>query len=151
MDYELKFFPRIGGFGRYTRKVVVWSWFPSFAVALNLTSSVFLTMAPERFSCRPDPPLLPVNNLTEAELIAASVPLDQDGSPSRCHLLKSLNGSTEASGSSSGGWEAVPCTRGWVYSTSVGLQSNFVTEVRLHRGYFLLVFHPLLQSESGRK
>lgn len=147
MDYETKFFPRIGGFGRYTKKVVVWSWFPSFAVALNVTSSMFLTMTPETFHCRPDPLLLPMSNLTEEELIRASIPWDEDGGPSRCELLKNLNGSVEASGSSDE-WEKVPCTWGWVYSTEVGLQTNFVTEVRRHLCVVGFFFQPFCTSQN---
>lgn len=122
MDFEAKFFPRIGGFGRYTKRVVVWSWFPNFTVALNFTSSVFLTMVPKTFYCRPDPGLHLVGNLTG---ISGSVPLDENRNLSRCELLKYLNGSNETSKE----WEKVPCTQGWVYATEVGLQSNFVTEV----------------------
>lgn len=134
MDFEAKFFPRIGGFGRYTKKVVMWSWFPSFAVALNLTSTVFLTMTPGSFHCKPDPWLLPaalpVSNLTKNELIKVSIPWDKDSGLSRCELLKYLNGSTGAPDSSAN-WEKVPCTKGWEYSHKEGLHNNFVTEVRL--------------------
>ncbi|XP_075877006.1 putative solute carrier family 22 member 31 isoform X2 [Nelusetta ayraudi] len=136
MDYETKFFPRIGGFGRYTKKVVVWSWFPSFAVALNVTSSMFLTMTPETFHCRPDPLLLPMSNLTEEELIRASIPWDEDGGPSRCELLKNLNGSVEASGSSDE-WERVPCTRGWVYSTEWNLVCKDSWQIPVHNICFV--------------
>lgn len=145
MDYEAKFFPRIGGFGRYTKKVVVWSWFPSFAVALSLASSAFLTMVPTTFHCRPDPPLLPACSLPMEEALRPGIPLDQNGKPSCCELLMYVNGSNEAPGSSDG-WQKVPCTRGWLYSTEVGLQNNFVTEVRRGLGS---VFHSLSRSQSG--
>lgn len=128
MDYEAKFFPRIGGFGRYTKKVVMWSWVPNFTLALNFTSSVFLTLVPETYHCQPDPQLLSESKLTWEELIRASVPLDENNNPSRCELLKYPNGSMEASGSSNE-WEKVPCTMGWVYTFEVGLHGNFVTEV----------------------
>lgn len=139
MDYETKFFPRIGGFGRYTKRVVVWSWFPSFAVALNLASTVFLTMTPESFHCRPDPWLLPtalpISNLTEKELIKVSIPWDKDSGLSRCELLKYLNGSTGAPDSNAI-WEKVPCTKGWEYDHKAGLNNNFVTEVCLAMSVF---------------
>lgn len=137
MDYEAKFFPCIGGFGRYTKKVVLWSWFPSFAVALNLTSSVFLTMTPEKIHCRPDPSLGSVSKLPEEERVRASG--RDEGGPGQCELIKYLNGSIKASGSSDA-WEKVPCTLGWVYSTEVGLQNNLVTEVRVGTWSLFLFF-----------
>ncbi|KAK7913240.1 hypothetical protein WMY93_013451, partial [Mugilogobius chulae] len=59
MDYEGKVFPLTGGYGRYNRIVVIFSWFPNFAVVLNLFSDVFFTLIPEDYHCKPDPQLLP--------------------------------------------------------------------------------------------
>lgn len=138
MDYEAKFYPRIGGFGRYTKKVVVWSWFPSFAVALSLTSPVFFTMSPETFYCNPTLIFFPTSNFTWEEVLRANIPVDEMGNWSRCEQYS--NGSTEAS-KNSNWWQKVPCTNGWHYITKDGLKYNFVTEVcQQLQGVFFSLF-----------
>uniref|UniRef100_A0A8C5DLT1 Solute carrier family 22 member 31 n=1 Tax=Gouania willdenowi TaxID=441366 RepID=A0A8C5DLT1_GOUWI len=92
MDYDTKVLPLTGGYGRYNRIVVVFSWLPNFAVMLNLFSDVFYTLIPESYHCRPDPELLPSTrlpgNLSMLQVLNLSVPWVEGSGLSRCHLYR---------------------------------------------------------------
>uniref|UniRef100_A0A3Q2ZDZ0 Solute carrier family 22 member 31 n=1 Tax=Kryptolebias marmoratus TaxID=37003 RepID=A0A3Q2ZDZ0_KRYMA len=82
-DYETRILPRAGGYGRYNRVAVAFSWFPAFAVTLNLFSDVFFTLIPDTYRCEPDPTLLPPaflrSNLSRQDYLNLTVPWE-DGS-----------------------------------------------------------------------
>ncbi|XP_057702671.1 putative solute carrier family 22 member 31 [Corythoichthys intestinalis] len=133
MDYEAKVFPHSGGYGRYNRTVVAFSWFPSFAVMFNLFSDIFYTAIPDAYHCKPDPRLLPsaflLANFSKSAYLNLTVPWVDGTGPSRCELYKYPPNSSDFS-------ELVPrqkvgCTDGWEYARLPGLQSNFVTEWNL--------------------
>lgn len=129
MDYNAKVFPQTGGFGRYNRVVVVFSWFPSFAVILNLISDVFFTLLPESYHCRPDPQLLPSTflpaNLSSQGYLNLTIPWLNGSGLSHCQLFKYPPNTSDHVP-----LKRVPCTLGWEYTQSTGLHSNFVTEVK---------------------
>ncbi|XP_029000701.1 putative solute carrier family 22 member 31 [Betta splendens] len=135
MDYDTKVFPHTGGYGRYNRVVVVFSWFPSFAVLLNLFSDVFYTLIPDSFHCRADPQLLPpavlLGNLSTQDYVSLVFPWDNGTGTgrSRCELYKYPPNASELPRHVRR--ERVACTRGWEYSQVAGLHSNFVTEWNL--------------------
>lgn len=133
MDYETKVFPHTGGYGRYNRIVVVFSWFPNFAVMLNLLSDVFYTLIPESYHCKPDPELLPssflLGNLSRQAYLNLTIPRVEGSGLSHCQLFKYARNSSDFSESAPR--EKVACTQGWEYLTAAGLQSNFVTEWNL--------------------
>ncbi|XP_026802470.3 putative solute carrier family 22 member 31 [Pangasianodon hypophthalmus] len=136
MEFEAKIYPQIGGYGRYTRLVAVFSWFPHFAVALNLFCDVFLTLVPESYHCRADPELLPaafpLSNFSSQTYLSFTVPWLNGSGLSHCELYK-----YPRNWNWTGTWperehrELVPCTRGWWYGKAAGLQSNSVTEWNL--------------------
>ncbi|KAG7315265.1 hypothetical protein KOW79_021353 [Hemibagrus wyckioides] len=130
MEFETKVYPHIGGYGHYNRLVAVFSWFPHFAVALNLFCDIFFTLVPESYHCRVDPELLPssflLSNFSRQTYLSLTVPWLNGSGLSHCELYKyprNWTNSTER--------ELVPCTRGWLYGKAAGLQSNFVTEWNL--------------------
>lgn len=131
MDFEVRIYPRIGGFGRYNRIVVFFSWIPNFAVALNLFCDIFFTLIPESYNCKPDPSLLPSgflpSNLSQQEYLNFTIPWVKGSGLSHCELYKYPANFTNFTGTFPK--EVVHCTRGWEYTQEVGLQSNFVTEV----------------------
>uniref|UniRef100_A0A3Q2PV16 Major facilitator superfamily (MFS) profile domain-containing protein n=1 Tax=Fundulus heteroclitus TaxID=8078 RepID=A0A3Q2PV16_FUNHE len=133
MDYEAKVFPQTGGYGRYNRVAVVFSWFPTFAVMLNLFSDVFYTLIPGAYRCKPDPELLPSSfmpsNYSAEGYLNLTVPWVKGSGLSHCELYRYPANTSELSGEVPR--TAVPCTRGWEYSAVAGLQSNFVTEWNL--------------------
>ncbi|XP_070765154.1 putative solute carrier family 22 member 31 [Enoplosus armatus] len=133
MDYETKIFPHTGGYGRYNRIVVVFSWFPNLAVMLNLFSDVFYTLIPDSYHCKPDPQLLPstflLSNFTRQGYLNLTIPWVNGSGLSHCELFKYPPNTSDFS-------ENVPrqrvsCTQGWEYAHAAGLQSNFVTEWNL--------------------
>lgn len=132
MDYETKVFPHAGGYGRYNRIVVVFSWFPNFAVMLNLFSDVFFTLIPDSYHCKPDPQLLPsaflLSNFTRQGYLNLTVPWVKGTGLSHCELFKYPPNTSDFSENVPR--ERVTCTKGWEYAHVAGLQSNFVTEVR---------------------
>nr|XP_019935217.1 PREDICTED: putative solute carrier family 22 member 31 [Paralichthys olivaceus] len=133
MDYETKIFPHTGGYGRYNRVVVVFSWFPNLAVMLNLFSDVFFTLIPESYHCKPDPQLLPstflLSNFSRQRYFNLTIPWVIGSGLSHCELYKYPANTSELSDTVPR--ERVSCTQGWEYSHSAGLQSNFVTEWNL--------------------
>lgn len=135
MDYDTKILPRTGGYGRYNRLVVVCSWFPTFAVALNLISDVFYTRIPDSYHCKPDPQLLPsallLSNLSRQRYLNLTIPWVNGTGLSHCQLYKYPSNSSDLSGNVPK--EKVSCTQGWEFAQEAGLQSNFVTEVRSDR------------------
>ncbi|KAM9825803.1 putative solute carrier family 22 member 31 isoform 2-T2 [Syngnathus typhle] len=92
MDYDAKVFPYSGGYGRYNRMVVAFSWFPSFAVMCNLFSDVFYTAIPDAYHCQADPRLLPsgflLANLSKSLYLNLTVPWVNGTGLSHCELYK---------------------------------------------------------------
>lgn len=133
MEFEAKIYPDIGGYGRYNRLVAVFSWFPHFAVALNLFCDMFFTLVPESYHCRADPGLLPaaflLSNFSSQTYLNFTVPWLNGSRLSHCELYKYPRNWTDSS-SEREPRELVPCTRGWWFGDAAGLHSNFVTQVR---------------------
>ncbi|XP_026234191.1 putative solute carrier family 22 member 31 [Anabas testudineus] len=133
MDYETKIFPHTGGYGHYNRVVVVFSWFPNFAVMLNLLSDVFYTLIPDSYHCKPDPQLLPsaflLSNLSKQDYLSLVIPWVNGTGLSHCELFKYPPNSSDFTEHVPR--EKVACTQGWEYSHVAGLHSNFVTEWNL--------------------
>ncbi|XP_037652179.1 putative solute carrier family 22 member 31 [Sebastes umbrosus] len=133
MDYETKIFPHTGGYGRYNRLVVLFSWFPNFAVMLNLFSDVLYTLIPETYHCKPDPRLLPSaflpSNLSRQDYLHLSIPWVNGSGLSHCELFKYPPNSSDFSDKVSR--KRVSCTLGWEYNHAAGLHSNYVTEWNL--------------------
>ncbi|XP_042275670.1 putative solute carrier family 22 member 31 [Thunnus maccoyii] len=133
MDYETKVFPHTGGYGRYNRIVVVFSWFPNFAVMLNLFSDVFYTLIPDSYHCKPDPQLLPsaflLSNFSRQGYLNLTIPWVNGTGLSHCELFKYPPNTSDFSENVPR--ERVSCTNGWEYAHVAGLQSNFVTEWNL--------------------
>ncbi|XP_068568910.1 putative solute carrier family 22 member 31 [Cebidichthys violaceus] len=138
MDYETKIFPHTGGYGRYNRVVVVFSWFPNFAVMLNLFSDVFYTVIPDSYHCKPDPRLLPSaflpSNFSRQGYLNLTIPWVNGSGLSRCELFKYPPNASDFSEKLSR--QRVSCTVGWEYGHVAGLHSNFVTEWNLVCGDF---------------
>ncbi|XP_026863217.2 putative solute carrier family 22 member 31 isoform X1 [Electrophorus electricus] len=130
MEFETKVYPQIGGYGRYNRVVTVFSWFPNFAVSLNLLCDVFFTLVPESYHCKPDPSLLPssflLSNFSRQTYLNFTIPWIDGYGLSPCKLYKYPTNFTNFTGRVYR--EVVPCTRGWEYANPAGLRSNFVTE-----------------------
>ncbi|KAG7483152.1 solute carrier family 22 member 31 [Solea senegalensis] len=133
MDYEANVFPHSGGYGRYNRVVVLFSWFPNFAVTLNLLSDIFFTHIPESYHCTPDPELLPsaflLSNFSRQGYLKVAIPWVNGSGLSHCELFKYPPNTSDFSGHVPR--ERVSCTRGWDYVHSAGLRTNFVTEWNL--------------------
>lgn len=133
MEFETKIYPKIGGYGRYNRIVTLFSWFPNFAVSLNLFSDVFFTLVPESYHCKPDLALLPpsdfIGNLSKQAYLNLTVPWRKGSGYSRCELYKyPVNLSDLAANLTR---EVVQCTGGYEFSKPAGLQHNLVTEWNL--------------------
>jgi len=133
MEFETKIYPQIGGFGRYNRIVTLFSWFPNFAVSLNLFSDVFFTLIPESYHCKPDLRLFPASsvlgNLSRQAVLNLTVPWMKGSGFSHCELYKyPLNTSNLTE---SAPRDTVPCTVGWEFAKPAGLQNNLVTEVSI--------------------
>ncbi|KAI7813812.1 putative solute carrier family 22 member 31 [Triplophysa rosa] len=133
MEFETKIYPKIGGYGRYNRIVTLFSWFPNFAVSLNLFSDVFFTLVPESYHCKPDLTLLPspgvFGNLSRQEYLNLTIPWVKGSGFSRCELYKYPANVSNQTGNLLR--EAVRCTGGYEYSKPSGLQNNLVTEWNL--------------------
>ncbi len=133
MEFETKIYPQIGGYGRYNRIITLFSWFPNFAVSLNLFSDVFFTLIPETYHCRPDLALLPpsslLGNLSRQAYLNLTIPWLKGSGFSHCELYKypvNISNYTENVPR-----DVVQCTRGWEYGKPAGLLNNLVTEVSM--------------------
>ncbi|KAM8877061.1 putative solute carrier family 22 member 31 [Synchiropus picturatus] len=130
MDYETRVFPHTGGYGRYNRIVVVFSWFPTFAVMLNLFSDIFYTTIPDSYHCKPDPELLPsaflLSNFSRQAYLNLTIPWVNGSGLSHCELYKYPRNISDLTPDVPR--QIVGCTRGWEFARPAGLQSNFVTE-----------------------
>ncbi|XP_045065942.1 putative solute carrier family 22 member 31 isoform X1 [Coregonus clupeaformis] len=133
MDFETKIYTRIGGYGRYNRIVSIFSWFPNFAVMLNLFCDVFYTLIPGSYHCKPDPTLLPssflFSNYSRQGYLHFAIPWVNGSGLSHCELYKYPRNVSNFIDSIPK--EIVPCTRGWEYDQAAALQSNYVTEWNL--------------------
>ncbi|XP_016101350.1 putative solute carrier family 22 member 31 [Sinocyclocheilus grahami] len=136
MEFETKIYPQIGGYGRYNRIITLFSWFPNFAVSLNLFSDVFFTLIPESYHCKPDLALLPpsslLGNLSRQASLNLTIPWLKGSGFSHCELYKypeNISNYTENVPR-----DVVQCTKGWEYGKPAGLQNNLVTEVSMLTG-----------------
>ncbi|CAM4532253.1 unnamed protein product [Leuciscus chuanchicus] len=133
MEFETKIYPQIGGYGRYNRIVTLFSWFPNFAVSLNLFSDVFFTLIPESYHCKPDLALFPapsvLGNLSRQAFLNLTVPWLKGSGFSHCELYKYPLNTSNFTGSAPR--DTVPCTIGWEFAKPAGLQNNLVTEWNL--------------------
>ncbi|KAA0723906.1 putative solute carrier family 22 member 31 [Triplophysa tibetana] len=133
MEFETKIYPKVGGYGRYNRIITLFSWFPNFAVSLNLFSDVFFTLVPESYHCKPDLTLLPspgvFGNLSRQEYLNLTIPWEKGSGFSRCELYKYPANVSNQTGNLLR--EAVRCTGGYEFSKPAGLQNNLVTEWNL--------------------
>lgn len=133
MEFETKIYPQIGGYGRYNRIVTLFSWFPNFAVSLNLFSDVFFTLTPESYHCKPDLALFPapsvLGNLSRQAFLNLTVPWLKGSGFSHCELYKYPLNTSNFTGSAPR--DTVPCTVGWEFAKPAGLQNNLVTEVSM--------------------
>ncbi|KAM4630556.1 putative solute carrier family 22 member 31 [Polymixia lowei] len=133
MDYETKIYPHVGGYGRYNRVVVLFSWFPNFAVMLNLFCDVFYTLIPDSYHCKPDSQLLPstflFSNFSRQGYLNFTIPWINGTGLSHCELFKYPTNVSIFSENVPK--ERVSCTQGWEYAHAAGLQSNYVTEWNL--------------------
>lgn len=131
MDFETKIYSRIGGYGRYNRIISIFSWFPNFAVMLNLFCDVFYTLIPGSYHCKPDPTLLPsgflFSNYSRQGYLNFTIPWVNGSGLSHCELYKYPRNVSNFIDSIPK--EIVPCTSGWEYDQAAALQSNYVTEV----------------------
>ncbi|ROJ36097.1 Solute carrier family 22 member 17 [Anabarilius grahami] len=129
MEFEAKIYPQVGGYGRYNRIITLFSWFPNFAVSLNLFSDVFFTLVPESFHCKPDVALLPLGNLSRQAYLNLTVPWLKGSGFSHCELYKYPGNVSNFTGNVPR--DVVSCTGGWEYAKPAGLQNNLVTEWNL--------------------
>ncbi|KAJ7986036.1 hypothetical protein DPEC_G00346650 [Dallia pectoralis] len=133
MDFEKNIYTKIGGYGRYNRLVAIFSWFPNFAVMLNLFCDVFYTLIPGTYHCKPDPRLLPASflssNYSTRAYLNFTIPWINGSGLSHCDLYKYPRNMSNFTDSVLR--EMVPCTRGWEYAQAAALQSNYVTEWNL--------------------
>ncbi|KAM9545515.1 putative solute carrier family 22 member 31 isoform 2-T2 [Salvelinus alpinus] len=133
MDFETKIYTKIGGYGRYNRIVSIFSWFPNFAVILNLFCDVFYTLIPGSYHCKPDPTLLPsgflFSNYSRQGYLNFAIPWVNGSGLSHCELYKYTRNVSNFIDSIPK--EIVPCTRGWEYDQAAALLSNYVTEWNL--------------------
>lgn len=133
MEFETKIYPQVGGYGRYNRIITLFSWFPNFAVSLNLFTDVFFTLVPESYHCKPDQALLPpsarLSNLSRQAFLNLTVPWLKGSGFSHCELYKyPVNVSNYTDHVER---DVVSCTGGWEFSKPAGLQNNLVTEWNL--------------------
>ncbi|XP_059927075.1 putative solute carrier family 22 member 31 [Gadus macrocephalus] len=130
MDYETKVYPRSGGYGKFNRLVVLFSWFPTFAVMLNLFCDIFYTLIPELYHCKPDPRLLPscfqFSNYSKQGYLNITIPWVNGSRRSHCQLFKYPRNVSVFNENLPK--QKVSCTRGWEYTHSAGLNRNYVTE-----------------------
>ncbi|XP_029464466.1 putative solute carrier family 22 member 31 [Rhinatrema bivittatum] len=127
MDFDGRVLPRVGGFGRFSRLLAAALWLPNVALALGFFSELLYTEVPEHH-CRPDPALLPepLRNLSGPQLLEAALPpLPPPAAGwSRCQLYRYPQPGEGRSNQT----EPEPCTRGWEYGPSAGLQRNIISQ-----------------------
>eukprot|EP00061_Rhincodon_typus_P016129 g44178.t1 len=129
MDFDI-IIPRIGGFGRYHKRLAAAACLPNLLLAFSFFSDVFLSRTPDHY-CRPDPQLLPLalRNLS-GSVLNYSLPLRSGSEPfpaswSRCRLHRYPLTAGTSPPLPNG---TVSCTRGWQFQPRDGLDNNVVSQ-----------------------
>ncbi|MGH0174286.1 UNVERIFIED_CONTAM: hypothetical protein FKN15_067473 [Acipenser sinensis] len=121
----------IGDFGLFQKLLLFGVCFPNVILSFHLFSLVFIGIAVPHH-CNTGWILKIIPNLTEAEQLNLTLPLEQDGSYQRCEMYRPVWDieAIEQHGINS----TVPCQEGWVYDTSQ-YKTTVVTEFDLVCGH----------------
>ncbi|XP_053711281.1 solute carrier family 22 member 7-like [Synchiropus splendidus] len=106
----------INGFGRFQKMIIVFSFIGRFTLPCHFLLNNFISAVPSHHCDLDDGGTL--ENLTLAQKLRVSIPVEDDGSLSSCqmfaepqfHLLHNWSNSSQLS--------TVSCRRGWVYDNS---------------------------------
>lgn len=117
----------INGFGRFQIMVVVISFIGRFTLPCHFMLNNFIAAVPAHHC---DISSLDAGdvfmNLSEAERLVVSIPVEQDGTPSSCLMFKEPQYQLLSSNVTDA--LSVPCQNGWVYDNTT-LKSTLTSEV----------------------
>ncbi|XP_037118116.1 solute carrier family 22 member 7-like [Syngnathus acus] len=115
----------VGGFGRFQKMIVIISFISRLTLACHFLLNSFIAAVPAHHCLVAAGGLFP--NLSQADRLAVSIPLEEDGTRSSCrmfaepqyHLLFNMSDVTQVL--------TLPCLDGWVYD-NITFKSTLATQ-----------------------
>ncbi|XP_053713007.1 solute carrier family 22 member 7-like [Synchiropus splendidus] len=106
----------INGFGRFQKMIIVFSFIGRFTLPCHFLLNNFISAVPSHHCNLDDGGTL--ENLTLAQKLRVSIPVEDDGSLSSCQMFAEPQFHLLGNWSNSSQLSTVSCRRGWVYDNS---------------------------------
>lgn len=129
----------INGFGRFQVMIIVISFIGRFTLPCHFMLNNFIAAIPSHhcdFSFLDDSEQF--RNLSQAEKLAVSIPLKDDGTPRSCEMFEQpqyhlLNNSVNITHTGAQG--TVPCPNGWLYDNTT-FKSTLTSQVMIRSNFY---------------
>ncbi len=122
------------GFGRYQIGLVLLLLIPRITIPCHLLLNNFIAAIPSHHCNISSPGSEGIfGNISEDERLTVSIPVQDDGTPSSCHMFSHPQFHLLSNSSSSSEGAVVQCQNGWEYDNSTFI-STLATQVRFNEG-----------------
>ena len=126
----------VNGFGRFQLGMIIMMVIPRVTLPFHFLLNNFIAVVPSHhcnISSLDDGGLF--RNLSQEERLVVSIPFQEDGTPSSCHMFREPQYHLLLNSSNITDPATVPCQNGWVYDNTT-FKSTLATEVSIIFGVY---------------
>ncbi len=120
----------MNGFGCFQKMILCINFFGRFSLACHFLLGNFIAVIPSHHCSISSLDADEIfENLTQEQRLTVSIPVQDDGTPSSCHMFSDPQFHLLSNSSSSSEGAVVECQNGWEYDNSMFI-STLATQVR---------------------